>query len=186
VTTGCQRLSSRHLRPLPMRYGYPANRNSLSFACNAQFRNGKTGFDRFTTVCREIGGALRINQRLTRLLCAVRSARNSRVCCHPDFGGASSKQAGREFVLCMNPSSCAKGCCLDFFNPPFTVIGSLNGEHAGSYGNSIPSLPARFLRRRSSAEMVKYVCNAFHALKISFANEIGHVPTSWCRSRRSH
>jgi GDP-mannose 6-dehydrogenase len=64
----------------------------------------------------------------------------------------------------------------DFYDPPFTLVGSHVPEHAAPVlslyaGVGAPShvVPVRV------AEMVKYACNCFHGLKVGFANEIGNL-----------
>jgi GDP-mannose 6-dehydrogenase len=77
--------------------------------------------------------------------------------------------------LCVNPEFLREGTAIrDFENPPFTLLGvedeTLENTLRLLYG-SIPApvvvLPAK------SALFVKYASNAFHALKATFANEIG-------------
>ena len=65
----------------------------------------------------------------------------------------------------------------DYFDPPFTVVGSATGQPDdneemvealfGGISDHIQWLPFR------EAEMLKAVCNAFHALKVAFGNEVG-------------
>jgi GDP-mannose 6-dehydrogenase len=67
----------------------------------------------------------------------------------------------------------------DFFNPPFTIIGSVCPQRARELRDLYSFAPGEILETSvTAAEMVKYACNAFHALKISFANEIG----TFCQS----
>jgi len=77
--------------------------------------------------------------------------------------------------LCVNPEFLREGTAIqDFENPPFTLLGvedaALENTLRALY-RSIPApvivLPAR------AAVLVKYASNAFHALKATFANEIG-------------
>jgi GDP-mannose 6-dehydrogenase len=62
----------------------------------------------------------------------------------------------------------------DFLQPPYTVLGAQDPKHLAVVKQlySTISSPA-FETSISVAEMVKYVCNAFHAVKIGFANEVG-------------
>ena len=64
----------------------------------------------------------------------------------------------------------------DFYDPPFTVIGAADEKVAGVVQGlySMLNAPLRVISIRE-AEMIKYACNAFHALKVSFANEIGSI-----------
>ena len=152
--------------------------SELSFVCVAtpSLRNGKLDLTHLRQVCREIGEALR--HKPTSHTIVVRSTvlpgtADSVVI--PTLEEASCKQAGRDFILCMNPEFMREGSAVsDFFNPPFTVIGSLHPNHARSLRELYSFAPGEVVETSlTSAEMVKYVCNAFHALKISFANEIG-------------
>jgi GDP-mannose 6-dehydrogenase len=154
--------------------------SELSFVCVAtpSLRNGKLDLASLRQVCREIGVALRHKSASHTVV--VRSTvlpgtADSVVI--PTLEETSSKQAGRDFVLCMNPEFMREGSAvLDFFNPPFTIIGSLHAEHARSLRELYSFTPGEIFETSFiTAEIVKYVCNAFHAVKISFANEIGTV-----------
>jgi len=66
----------------------------------------------------------------------------------------------------------------DFFNPPKVVIGTHDGQHCTLLDEIIGSTAAPiFYTRYKEAEFTKFVDNAFHALKIVFANEIGRICT---------
>ena len=64
----------------------------------------------------------------------------------------------------------------DFYNPTFTLIGELD-ERSGNVAEEIyNTIKAPVIRTKIKvAEMIKYTCNAFHALKVVFANEIGNI-----------
>jgi GDP-mannose 6-dehydrogenase len=95
----------------------------------------------------------------------------------PLLEGASGKKAGRDFGVCMNPEFLREGTSIfDFHHPPMTVIGELDQRSGDAVAELYSSLDAPVLRTSLRvAEMVKYACNAFHALKITFANEIGNL-----------
>jgi len=93
----------------------------------------------------------------------------------PILEEASGLVAGEGFGVAVNPEFLREGSAIsDFNDPPKTVVGELDA----SSGEPIAALHADFacplfrvpLR---VAEMVKYVDNSFHALKIAFANEVG-------------
>jgi GDP-mannose 6-dehydrogenase len=93
----------------------------------------------------------------------------------PALERASGKRAGRDFEVCYNPEFLREGSSIrDFASPPFTVIGAQSPEtvskvaalYVGVEGETF-AVPVRV------AEMVKYVSNAYHALKVAFANEVG-------------
>jgi GDP-mannose 6-dehydrogenase len=89
----------------------------------------------------------------------------------------SGKTRGRDFDLCFQPEFLREGSSIrDYDNPPFTVIGTDSERAAALLREVFGHLPGR-LQTCSirTAEMLKYACNAFHAVKITFANEIGRV-----------
>ena len=71
----------------------------------------------------------------------------------------------------------------DYYDPPFVVAGTVTGQADdnadvinglfGGVTEEINWLPFR------EAELLKATCNAFHALKVAFANEIGSLSTSY-------
>jgi GDP-mannose 6-dehydrogenase len=87
----------------------------------------------------------------------------------------SQKGAGRDFGVCMNPEFLREGSSIrDYHAPPFTIIGEFDGRSGDLLEALYANVPAPLIRTKLAvAEMVKYAGNAFHALKITFANEIG-------------
>ena len=87
----------------------------------------------------------------------------------------SGKTAGRDFGLCMNPEFLREGSSIrDYRCPPFTIIGELDARSGDVIEQLYTGTPAPVIRvPLPEAEMVKYAGNAFHALKITFANELG-------------
>lgn len=95
----------------------------------------------------------------------------------PGLERHSNKRAGFDFGVCMNPEFLREGSSIrDYYCPPFTVIGELNDRSGDVVAELYSRLPAPLIRTNLGvAEMVKYAGNAFHALKITFANEIGNI-----------
>jgi len=89
----------------------------------------------------------------------------------------SSKRAGRDFGVVMNPEFLREGVAIeDFMKPDRIVIGSIDAKS----GDMIESLYYKFkapvLRvNLKTAEMIKYTANSMLAAKISFINEVGNV-----------
>jgi GDP-mannose 6-dehydrogenase len=85
-----------------------------------------------------------------------------------------------DFQVCFNPEFLREGTAVaDFRNPPFTVIGTDNPELAGPVRDLYTFLPTNLYEIPiQAAEMIKYSCNAFHALKVAFSNEIGSICSS--------
>jgi GDP-mannose 6-dehydrogenase len=89
----------------------------------------------------------------------------------------SGKKAGHQFGVCMNPEFLREGSSIrDYRCPPFTIVGELDRRSGDAIAELYAGLPAPLIRTKlATAEMVKYAGNAFHALKITFANEIGNL-----------
>jgi GDP-mannose 6-dehydrogenase len=92
----------------------------------------------------------------------------------------SGKRANVDFGLCFQPEFLREGTSIrDYDNPPFTVIGCEDERAAQVLREVFAHLPCEFLTTSIGvAEMLKYACNAFHAVKITFANEIGRLSQS--------
>ena len=89
----------------------------------------------------------------------------------------SGKTAGSGFGMCHNPEFLREGSAVrDFNTPPKTVIGELDAVSGDRLAEIYSNLEAPLIRTDlETAEMVKYVDNCWHALKIGFANEIGSL-----------
>jgi GDP-mannose 6-dehydrogenase len=95
----------------------------------------------------------------------------------PTLERASGKRAGRDFGICFNPEFLREGSSIkDFYDPPFTIIGAADQKAADILSRVYAMLDAPLIVVPFKvAEMVKYANNAFHALKVTFANEIGNL-----------
>jgi GDP-mannose 6-dehydrogenase len=95
----------------------------------------------------------------------------------PAMENASGKREGRDFHVCFQPEFLREGSSIrDYDHPPFTIVGA-NGDHAPQvlrrlFGHLACDFHVTSVR---SAETVKYCCNNFHALKITFANETARL-----------
>ena len=89
----------------------------------------------------------------------------------------SSKKFGQDFGLVMNPEFLREGSAVgDFFSPPLTIIGARYEKDFDIVASLYSHLPSKIIRTSlRAAEMMKYASNAFHALKITFSNEIGAI-----------
>ena len=93
----------------------------------------------------------------------------------PVLESSSGKKLGDGFGVSVNPEFMRETTAVfDYYHPPFTVIGSTD-ERSGALVAGLYDRIEAPVERCSirTAEMMKYACNTFHALKITFANEIG-------------
>jgi GDP-mannose 6-dehydrogenase len=95
----------------------------------------------------------------------------------PTLEDASGKREGRDFSVCMNPEFLREGSSIhDFSHPPFTIIGAKDEAAGKELANVYAGIDAPLhITAIGVAEMVKYACNCFHGLKVTFANEIGNL-----------
>jgi GDP-mannose 6-dehydrogenase len=140
--------------------------------------NGSLDLRYVERVCQEIGAALKT--KATRHTIVIRSTMlpgTIESVVTPALETQSGKEAGRDFDVCINPEFLREGTSLkDFYAPPFTLIGADTDESAEGVRKLYEKIDAPlFVTAVKTAEMVKYVCNCFHALKVGFANEIGNV-----------
>lgn len=89
----------------------------------------------------------------------------------------SGKRDGEHFHLCFQPEFLREGSSIrDYDKPPFTIVGTNHDLPAARLSELFGHLPCKFIRTSvRAAEMMKYCCNNFHALKITFANETARL-----------
>ena len=142
-------------------------------------RNGNLGLAQLSRVAREIGAELgRPAQRAPRpgarprpLVVAVRSTVFPGTCeevVFPALEGAAAQ-------VVSNPEFLREGCAVDdFLRPSLLVVGGPDPQAVDAVAGLYAALDIRpCLVSLRTAEMIKYACNSFHAVKIAFANEIG-------------
>ena len=141
-------------------------------------QNGSLDLRHVKNVCEQVGSALQTLQKYHTVV--IRSTmlpgtiENLVV---PTLQKHSGLQPGRDFGVCINPEFLREGTSLkDFYAPPFTLVGADDEQTATMVQSLYSNIDApMFVTSVKTAEMVKYVCNCFHALKVSFANEIGNI-----------
>jgi GDP-mannose 6-dehydrogenase len=156
------------------------NGSEISLVCvgTPGNENGSLNISHVKRACRQIGEALAgkrgyhtVVMRSTMLPGTVAET------LAPALEVYSGKRAGRDFGVAVNPEFLREGSSIqDFNNPPFTIIGADDDDAAGIVGRLYAGIEAPIIRLGiKEAEMVKYASNCFHALKITFANEIGNI-----------
>jgi GDP-mannose 6-dehydrogenase len=140
--------------------------------------NGSLSTEVVERVSQQIGAELAVKERY--FVVAIRSTvlpGTVERLVIPILEGRSRKKAGRDFGVCMVPEFLREGTSVkDFFDPPRTVIGEQDSRAGETVAALFDGIKAPMIRTSIKvAESVKYADNAFHALKVAFANEIGNV-----------
>lgn len=129
-------------------------------------------------VCADIGAALRFKTAgHTVIIRSTVLPGTTETVVVPSLERASGRKAGEDFTVVVHPEFLREGSGVeDFFSPPFVVLGIGPGTSIRHLDDLYRTVRARrYVTDWRTAEMVKYACNAFHALKVTFANEIGRV-----------
>jgi GDP-mannose 6-dehydrogenase len=152
----------------------------LSFICvgTPSQPNGNLDLRYIRRVSEEIGAALRVKKDWH--VVAIRSTvlpGTVRKIVIPILEETSGKCAGEGFGVCHNPEFLREGSAVKDFNaPPKTVIGQFDSCSGEAVASLYGLLDAPLIRTELEiSEMVKYIDNGWHALKIGFANEIGNL-----------
>lgn len=133
-------------------------------------------------VCKEIGAAL--SDRNNYYTVSVRSTilPGTIERCGRIIAESSGKSEFHDFAVCCNPEFLREAVSVaDFFDPPYILLGCPNARSERVMRNLYRGVDAEIVAAPIGvAEFMKYINNTWHALKVSFANEIG----SLCRHFR--
>lgn len=151
----------------------------LSLVCvgTPSRENGSLSLDAIKRVAQQIGDKLKASKQYH--VVTIRSTMlpgTTEDVIIPILEQRSGKRIGVDFGVCVNPEFLREGSSLrDYFNPPYTLIGQYDQRSGDLVEQIYTNISAPVIRTSIQvAEMLKYVNNSFHALKISFANEIGN------------
>lgn len=153
----------------------------LSFVCvgTPPAPDGSLDMGRVDAVCRAIGQELRTAfptaPHPVVLRSTVMPGTWSR--CQALLAEASGGAPGERFTVLLNPEFLREGTGVaDFLSPPFTLAGAAHPEDAEPLRRLYSFLAAPFVvTAPGTAELLKTVCNAWHATKVGFANEVGRL-----------
>jgi GDP-mannose 6-dehydrogenase len=140
--------------------------------------NGSIDLQYIERVCTEIGTTLKtIDRWHTVVIRSTVLPGTMDGVVIPALERSSGKKFGQDFGACSNPEFLREGSSIkDFYAPPFTLIGTHEPKSAEAVKAIYAGIDAPLHATTVGvAETVKYACNSFHAVKVTFANEIGAV-----------
>lgn len=152
--------------------------SDLSIVCvgTPSEKNGRIDVGHLQRACEEIGEALARKQKYHVIVfrsTIIPGTTESLLI--PTLEKASKKRSGTDFGVCYNPEFMREGTAVaDFFEPAVTILGASQPQHVTLMRELYDWVPGKvFDTTIPTAEAAKYVSNAFHALKVTFANEVG-------------
>jgi GDP-mannose 6-dehydrogenase len=137
--------------------------------------NGNIDLSHLRRVCEDISALLR--PRTKRLIVTVRSTVFPGTC---ESLLETTFAHRKDVEIVSNPEFLREGTAVkDFMEPSLLVVGGSTDQAAQTVADLYAGLPGEVsIVSLRTAEMIKYACNAFHAVKIGFANEIGSLASS--------
>ena len=152
----------------------------LSFICvgTPSSANGSQDVSAVVRVSEAIGAALARKAAFHTIVLRSTVAPGTAVeLVRPALEKGSGKRSGVDFGLAFQPEFLREGSSIrDYDRPPFTVVGADSQDSIETLRQLFGHLPCDFIAVDiQTAEALKLACNAFHALKITFANEVGRL-----------
>lgn len=140
--------------------------------------DGSSDLTHLRNVAREIGAALAVKcDYHTVVFRSTAPPGTTRDILLPLLEESSGKVAGRDFGLCFHPEFLRETTAIaDFYDSTKTVIGGFDRKSRETVATLYAGIDENIIETDlEAAEMVKYVDNSWHALKVSFSNEIGKI-----------
>lgn len=158
---------------------YAIEKTSISIICvgTPSQINGNIDLTYIYRVCNEIAEALKHKNEFHTIVIRSTVVPGTIMQCIQIIEDISGKKHDRDFGVASNPEFLRESTAIeDFWNPPYTVIGTTSQKSEDQLVELYQAIDAPiFTLKPEESEMIKYANNNFHALKITFANEIGNI-----------
>ena len=160
-------------------YRYAVKNTDVSFICvgTPSSKDGHLNLDYIYRVARQIGEGIREKDsfHIVAIRSTVLPGTNQKV--GEIITEASGKERNVGFTVVSNPEFLREGTSVhDYMHPPITLIGTDSEKAEAVFREIYKDIPAEFVCTDIRvAEIMKYVNNTFHALKIVFGNEVGNI-----------
>jgi GDP-mannose 6-dehydrogenase len=139
--------------------------------------NGNIDLTYIYQVCYQIGEVLKEKKTFHTILIRSTVIPGTVVESISIIESVSGKKHGEGFGFGSNPEFLREGTAVyDFINPPYTIAGTTSEKAIAVIKELYETIDAPiYILKPEESEMIKYANNNFHALKITFANEIGNI-----------
>ena len=162
-----------------MDYHYAVHNSEISFIVvgTPSSKEGHLNLNYIYGVARQIGEAMKDKHEfhIVAIRSTVLPGTNQKV--GEIIAEASGKERGKDFTVVSNPEFLREGTAVkDYMEPPLTLIGTDSEVAEQKFRELYKDIPGEFISTEIKvAEMMKYVNNTYHALKIVFGNEVGNI-----------
>lgn len=160
-------------------YNYAVKNSDVSIVCvgTPLGKDGLLDLSHIFKVAEQIGEALKSKKdfHIVSVRSSVPPGTISKI--EKIISEVSGKIPEKDFSVLSNPEFLREGSAVyDYYNPPYTLIGGNNKEAMSLLASIYKNVKAEVVFTDvANAELIKFVNNSFHALKVSFANEIGNI-----------
>lgn len=139
--------------------------------------NGGIDLSHIYEICTEIGTILRNKKTFHTVVIRSTVSPGTVMYCSELIEKHSGKTLNIDFGMASNPEFLREGTAVkDFNEPPYTIIGATCPQSEEALRKLYEGISAPlYTMKAAEAEMIKYANNNFHALKVTFANEIGNI-----------
>lgn len=174
-----QAAHNKGLLEATMDYHYAVHNSEISFIVvgTPSSKEGHLNLDYIYSAARQIGEALADKKdfHIIAIRSTVLPGTNQKV--GEIIAETSNKTRGKDFTVVSNPEFLREGSAVeDYMNPPLTLIGTDSEIAEAKFRELYKDIPGEFISTDIKvAEIMKYVDNTYHGLKIVFANEIGNI-----------
>ncbi|OYX43896.1 MAG: nucleotide sugar dehydrogenase [Rhodobacterales bacterium 32-67-9] len=160
--------------------GFAIRNTDASFICvgTPSAPDGSVGLTYVEAVCRNIGAALKDKPGYHSVVMRSTIVPGSTMrCCIPALEETSGKTAGEGFGLGYYPEFLRESTAIrDYYDPGLIVFGTMDKPTEDVLTALNEALPCKIHKVDiGTAELVKYTSNAWRAVKVTFANEIGNI-----------
>ena len=174
----CKEAHDKGLLEATMDYHYAVHNSEISFIVvgTPSSKEGHLNLNYIYGVAREIGEALKDKDsfHVIAIRSTVLPGTNKKV--GEIIEESSGKKRNVDFAVVSNPEFLREGTAVkDYLNPPLTLIGTDNEKAEAMFRELYKDIPGEFIATDIEvAEIMKYVNNTYHAVKIVFGNEVGN------------
>lgn len=154
-------------------------KSEISFLCvgTPNANDGRLDTSYLLSAARSIGFALRAKSKFHIIIIRSTVPPGTNELVTETLEKISGKRAGINFAVVSNPEFLREGMAVsDFLNPTITVIGSEDKRALSKLKEIYSPLGSEIVEVQPKvAEIIKFVNNSYHALKVAFGNEIGAI-----------